>query len=282
MDLQFSNDQTFILTLAITGWSNLYNLASCTFRAQIRSVEDPNTIIYSFSSDPDDNYFGTIDYFTSISAAEVVTIVTPGGGTSHSYAPAEVVTLAGGTQTSRTQLKIETTEVESATIGAAGSGGTPGTQTVVGTTGEGTPFQASVTVSGGGVITAVLSITVKGAYTANPDVLALEPVTGGGLTGAALNLIMGVASASIKIGGLYTVPPTNPVAQLSSTGIGTGATFAMDYEPSALLLVSALDGDTKFIPGSFLWALQLIAPGPPVIRKNLTYGACVITQGVIR
>lgn len=79
-------------------------------------------------------------------------------------------------------------QVVSATVNAAGTGGTAGTQIVTGTTGTGIKFQASVTVSAGG-ITAVSSITVGGSYTVNPS--ANDPVTGGGLTGAQLAVVMG-------------------------------------------------------------------------------------------
>jgi hypothetical protein len=79
--------------------------------------------------------------------------------------------------------------VQNAAVNAGGSGGTNGTQTVTGTTGTGTKFQASVTVSGG-AITAVLSITVAGSYSALPTNLNAEPVTGASLSGATLSLAM--------------------------------------------------------------------------------------------
>jgi len=79
--------------------------------------------------------------------------------------------------------------VQNAAVNAGGSGGTSGTQTVTGTTGTGTKFQASVIVSGG-AIAAVSSITVAGLYTTLPSNLNAEPVTGAGLTGATLSLAM--------------------------------------------------------------------------------------------
>jgi hypothetical protein len=79
--------------------------------------------------------------------------------------------------------------VQNAAIYSGGSGGTNGTQTVTGTSGTGTKFQATVTISGG-AITAVNSITVPGAYTVLPANLNNEPVTGAGLSGAALSLAM--------------------------------------------------------------------------------------------
>lgn len=79
--------------------------------------------------------------------------------------------------------------VQSASINTAGSGGVNGAQLVTGTTGTGTKFQASVTVTGG-AITAVLTIAVAGAYSVLPSVPTNEPVTGAGLTSASLSLVM--------------------------------------------------------------------------------------------
>jgi hypothetical protein len=118
-------------------------------------------------------------------------------------------------------LSVTTTGVASAIIAAGGSGGTNGTQTVTGTTGTGTKFSESVTVAGG-VITAVLSITNTGAYTINPTNLVAEPVTGGALTGAQLNIKMGVASLSVATPGSYGAQPTNPISPASTSGAGVG------------------------------------------------------------
>lgn len=92
-------------------------------------------------------------------------------------------------------------EVYSATVKSGGSGGSNGTQTVTGTTGTGTKFQASVTVSGG-AITAVLGVTVGGLYTVRPTNLAAEPVTGASLTGATLSLTMDASeTGSLSVAG---------------------------------------------------------------------------------
>lgn len=151
------------------------------------------------------------------------TIATAQSG-SGSYNIGDTIPLAGGTFTTAAVLTVATTQVQSATVAAGGSGGTNGTQTVTGTTGTGTKFQASVTISGG-AITAINSITTPGVYTVNPTTLTAEPVTGAGLTGATLNIKMGVLSATTSVTGSYTVLPTNPVSQASTSGTGTGATF---------------------------------------------------------
>ncbi len=147
----------------------------------------------------------------------------PGGATSHNYAAGDSVTLTGGTSSVAPQLAVTSTQVTGATVAAGGSGGTNGTQTVTGTTGTGTRFQASVTVSGG-AITAVLSISLAGSYTVNPTAPALEPVTGGGLVGAQLAITLGVATFNIVNAGVFTVNSA-ALTQASSTGLGTGATF---------------------------------------------------------
>jgi hypothetical protein len=167
-----------------------------------------------------------------------VASATPGSG----YVPADTITLTGGTQTTPALLTVATTQVASATINAGGSGGTDGTQTVTGTTGTGTKFQASVTVAGG-VVTAVLGITISGSYTANPTDITQEPVTGASLTGAKLALTVGVRNVTVTTPGVFTVNPTgNTFAQNSTSGGGTGATFqSAVFAPHA---VSVTNGGT--------------------------------------
>lgn len=172
----------------------------------------------------------TLNAFVASSAGQLMgarsKIVNPGTG----YVPTEVITIAGGTATTAGTLTVATTQVVSATVAAGGSGGTNGTQTVTGTTGlpSGSRFQAIVTVSGG-AITAVQSISNGGSYTTNPTTLSSEPVTGAGLTGASLSVVMGVATLSATTAGAYTVLPSGEVAQASTSGSGTGATFVCGW-----------------------------------------------------
>jgi Ubiquitin-activating enzyme E1 FCCH domain len=143
------------------------------------------------------------------------------------YVPGDTITLAGGTPVTPAVVTVVTTQVVGTpTIAAAGTGGTPGNATVTGTTGVGTRFQATVTINAGGHIQTVNSLIVAGSYTTNPTVLGNEPVTGGGLTGAQLGLVMGVGSVSVSTGGDYTANPVGGAfTQASSSGFGTGATF---------------------------------------------------------
>ena len=109
-----------------------------------------------------------------------------------------------------------------------------------------------------------------------------EPITGAGLVGASLVLIMGVQAATINSSGIYSVAPTNPVSQLSTSGVGLSATFNVHFATINLLQLSAPTGDTRFIPGTYNWALQLIFAGPPLFKKDLTTGTCVITKGIVQ
>lgn len=172
----------------------------------------------------------------------------PGTG----YVPGDTITLAGGTLApggARSTLAVLDTKVVSAAIVAAGTGGTPGASVVTGTTGAGTLFQLNVTIDGGGGIESIDSIAEPGYYSANPDDITEEPVTDeGGLTGATVSVEMGVADLQMNPPmqpGAYSVIPANPVAQLSTSGVGTGATFTAHY--SALPTATDHEGGLPLI-----------------------------------
>ena len=153
-----------------------------------------------------------------------LSIASPGAGV---YAPADTIHLAGGTQSTTAILTVSTTKVVSATIANAGSGATVSfNQTVTGTTGTGVKFQAAVVIASGH-ITSITSISFPGDYTVNPTTPSAEPVTGvPGLTGATLNLVMGVNSIAITNAGVFTANPSGGnLTQASTSGSGTGATF---------------------------------------------------------
>lgn len=146
-------------------------------------------------------------------------------GTSGVYAPANTIDLAGGTQISTPVVTVDTTQVLSASIANVGGGGTNGPAVVTGTTGTGTYFQANVTINGG-VMISVDSIAVPGSYTVNPTIPSAEPVTGGGLTGAQLDLTIGVETFTLTTAGSFTSnPPGETFTQGATSGSGVGATF---------------------------------------------------------
>jgi hypothetical protein len=149
------------------------------------------------------------------------------------YTPGDTITLTGGTFAEAMRLTVATTKVVSATVAAAGTGGTPGSATVTGTTGTGTKFEATVTIGAGGTMESVDSISTAGSYTVNPTAIATEPVTGGGLTGAQLAVVMGVATATVTRPGVYTALPSNAVAQGATSGSGVNATFNVTWATAA-------------------------------------------------
>ena len=173
--------------------------------------------------------------------ADSCTVVVPGRST-----PLGTWTgtpLVRGAHTTGTRKAI------SATVHTGGTGGTPGTATVTGTTGTGAKVTVNVTINGSGVMTAVNYIIQGGEYTVDPGTTG-EPVTGGGLTGAKLNLTMeswggstvlidGLTypqSAPCKAGDLLKFAGMTKVYQLSSDA-------AVDASGNATLLITpALTG----------------------------------------
>lgn len=185
----------------------------------------------------------------TVASSKVISASINAAGTGQ--VPADVLTCVGGTASTTAQFTVATTKVVSATVAAGGTGGTTGTQTVTGTTGTGTKFQASVTISGGGAITAVLSITVAGSYTVNPTAIAAEPVTengGGGLTGATLNVVMGAATATLTRAGVYTANTSSFTT--TSSGAGTGVTFNTVVFGVNAVTVSATAGSYTVLPSN--------------------------------
>lgn len=130
--------------------------------------------------------------------------------------------------------------VANPTIAAGGTGGTSGTQTVTGTTGTGTKFQASVTIAGG-AITAVLSVTVAGSYSAMPTTLAAEPVTGASLSGATLNLSAAMGVIGYNIGAAGSNYPVG-----FTTAAVSGGTPTIPAVPGAVTVTSAAGATSAF------------------------------------
>jgi hypothetical protein len=178
-------------------------------------------------------------------------------GTITGYVPGvDNVTLTGGTFTTAGVLAVYGTRVTAAAIVAAGSGGTVkggsgnGRCTVRGTTGTPARALTEVTLTAG-EITAIYRHLTRGFYTTNPTDPANEPVTGdlgqdsftdeaaedtpsaappcSGLTGAILSYDMGPSLTTVSNVGKYSVAPSSPVSQGSTTGVGTGATWTVPF-----------------------------------------------------
>lgn len=200
-----------------------------------------------------------LSYFSS------ATVVT--GGSSGSYIPGETVTLTGGTSGTGAVAQIQDTLLHSATANAAGSGGTNGTCVVQGTTGAGTMFQVSTTISGG-AISAIGSITNAGHYFTNPTSLSAEPVgniNGGSCapTGATLTVVMWAETATVSTAGSYSVTPSNPV----STGAGslsgaTGLTLTAGWNAAGSYVYGS-DDSAAFVSAINQSATNFAASGYP-------------------
>lgn len=157
--------------------------------------------------------------------------------------------------------------VSAATIAAAGSGGTDGAAVVTGTTGTGTKFQADITISGG-EITAINDIKVQGDYTVAPTNAAAEPVTGGGLTGAELNLTVNTVEVAA-----YSVPPCGITTQAYTTAVGEVMTSQPIYM-AGCFNVDALVFDASFTDDTLKLNTFFGAPTPTsIVLKTRPSGA---------
>jgi len=146
----------------------------------------------------------------------------------HTYVPGDTINLTGGVQSTAAVLTVNTTVLAGiVTIVNRGTGGTPLANAIVtGTTGTGTKFQVEVFIDGAGVINSITGIVNGGNYTANPSALSNEPVTGAGLSGAALSISMGVGTFTFTNRGVFTTNAAGgSFTQASSSGTGLGATF---------------------------------------------------------
>jgi hypothetical protein len=156
------------------------------------------------------------------------TIADPGTGIYH---PNDVLTALGGSGPAPT-FSVVTVKVLTATVVNGGSGGTNGPVTITGTTGTGTRFQATGTISGN-ALTGALVVTVPGSYTLNPTNVNAEPVTGGGLTGATVNLQMVPLSIAVLTRNQMHVVPDNPVNTSVSPSGGLGCTLNITWQQAA-------------------------------------------------
>lgn len=124
------------------------------------------------------------------------------------------LTVVGGTGTAPI-FPVTATQAVSATVAAAGDGsGTPGSATVTTTTATGTQAQFTVTIDGGGLLASVDAVLVPGNITADFTDPTQEPVTGGDLVGAKLNIVEGVLA-------LGTPSPTGPLTAIPSDPVVT-------------------------------------------------------------
>lgn len=147
--------------------------------------------------------------------------------TGSGYAPADTITITGGTGTASV-LTVSTTRLVSVAVNAGGSGYVVSdTITLDGGTATTPAVLTVATVDGGGAVL-TFTVTTAGSYTANTASFTQASTSGAG-TGATFNTaLFGVDSVTVSsTAGSYTALPANPVSQGSSSGSGTGAEFTV-------------------------------------------------------
>jgi hypothetical protein len=182
----------------------------------------------------------------------------------------------GGTYTIPLEITVLFTKAVSIAY-VSGGFAADGSYLCKGTTGNGTLVKVTVTVSGGGTIFAV-ALTSGGKYFTNPTNISLEPLTtdtGATMTtypiismvmginstaqpsiavkgsysvqassltninGIALTPTWGISTVTVDNAGSYTTSLPTTLYQLSTTGVGIGATFqTFTWTPNALTISS--------------------------------------------
>lgn len=159
-----------------------------------------------------------------------------------SYAPDDLVTIAGGVSTTPAVVKIVTTQIYSLALVNGGSGFSIGQ--VLPLVGGAQSSQAYITVTGiggGGAIT-TFTVSTPGAFLQNAGTLTVSTVRA---SAATFTPVYAPSQVEIETAGAYSVTPANPAAQASTTGSGSGATFNLTYAQ----LPSIADGDWIYVSG---------------------------------
>lgn len=162
----------------------------------------------------------------------------------------------------------------------------PGTYTAlptVSTTGPGTgaafaPHMGGITptlVSGGSGYVVGNLITLAGGTRSTPVVITVDSVDGGGA----------ILTSHMSTAGNYTALPTNPVAQATTSGIGTGATFNMNWIVLSVAITNPGSGYTDasavvFSPIGATATLQIGSVTAPAQSSYLLAGGTDGATGV--
>ena len=153
------------------------------------------------------------------------------GSTSANYVPGEVLQLLGGSNTTISNVTVNSVHVRIANVQTNGNGFTVGDTFTFSGPGYAVPAQITVaTTTGNGQIgTMSVALATDGSYTST--VLPANPVTPNVAvtantvaTTATFNLGWGVDQLTVKSPGLFSSVPANPIA-LSGSATGTGATI---------------------------------------------------------
>lgn len=186
----------------------------------------------------------------AVPGASSATVYTTGSLPGTGYAVGDTITLAGGTFTEAAVVQVD--QVNNATQGQIVSVVvlTPGSYVTIPPTGP--VYQASTSGSGSGAAFTLVfgsqggedvGVVNAGSNYAPGDTITLP---GGTYTqqcvvevGTIVNEDIGatsgpIATAYVSTPGEYTALPTNPLAQESTSGLGTGATFDLTFSGQAL------------------------------------------------
>lgn len=203
-------------------------------------------------------------------SATVGTIGT--GDSSADYAPGDVLSVAGGTGTAP---EFDVVSVKIRTAGVVGDGGgfVDG-NTVTFSTGWATPAVLTLTVDGGGAITAI-SITNAGVRTSALPTDPVQPDSTNGpgtLAGTTFNLGFGINAIALSSAGDLTALAANPAATTTDSANGTGATLNVAYEVIAVDVANPGSGyvapTATFDAGAATADVVLTATGSNVILAH--------------
>lgn len=188
------------------------------------------------------------------------------------YAPADTITLTGGTITTAAIATVTNTKLVSVAKNAGGSGYVVGD--VITLAGGTATTAAQITVTGvttGAVNTFIISR--PGVYTANSATFTQGSTSGVG-TGATFQTgLFGVNVASVSTAGSYTAIPTSPVAQGSTSGSGTGATFTMTWGLLSITVSAGGSGYDASSVAKFTGANVTTAPTTTITLGSTTGNA---------
>jgi hypothetical protein len=222
---------------------------------------------------------------------KVVSATRAAAGTG--YAPADTITLTGGSHTISGIVNVDTTRLVSVAVNAGGSNYLVGdTITLAGGT-FGTAAVLTVATVSTGAITGV-TISNAGSYTANTASFTQGSTSGVG-SGATFNTAaFGINTVSVNTAGAYTALPSSPVAQGATSGGGTGATLTVLWGLLSVQVAAPGSGFTSastFVvsggggTGGATGTLVLGSANPPQLQtvsfSGGTDGALNITKNIM-
>ncbi len=203
------------------------------------------------------------------------TVAINDAGTGGSYVPGDILYVDGGSFDSIASVSVDSTEVRTLSIVAAGSGYTNSTIVAL-STGTGTAANAAVTTNGSGNVVS-LSIINRGAYTVNPTLTAGATANtlgaGAGLTVTVTTRVLSVSASNV---GSYTALPEVTTGNIPTGGSGTGArlnlTFAQGGAITSTQIKNRSDYDVK--TGSFDADALYFAKWPGYLGNSLKVSVC--------